>query len=101
MHDLKAGLKGNSGYSIRGLVVKSEASCMTLCIPLPLQTFPEIIPFIEVCVKMMEQVYNVPVDIDTPTVANDRGQPSQVQYGTVKMNTHILLSQCCMTNDCV
>ena len=50
------------------------------CISLPLQTFPEIIPFIEVCVKMMEQVYNVPVDIDNPTIANDRGQPSQVQY---------------------
>ena len=43
------------------------------------QTFPEIIPFIDVCVKMMEQVYNVPVDINTPTTANDRGQPSQVQ----------------------
>ena len=45
---------------------------------LPLQTFPEIIPFIEVCVKMMEQVYNVPVDIDTATTTNDRGQPTQV-----------------------
>ena len=45
---------------------------------LPSQTFPEIIPFIEVCVKMMEQVYNVPVDIDTATTANDRGQPTQV-----------------------
>ena len=49
----------------------------------PSQTFPEIIPFIEVCVKMMEQVYNVPVDITTPTTADDRGQPTQVHVMTL------------------
>jgi hypothetical protein len=48
------------------------------------QTYPEIIPFIEVCVKMMEQVYNVPVDIDTPTAA----QPSQVKYNVTLMTLY-------------
>ena len=40
-----------------------------------LQTFPEIIPFIEVCVKMMEQVYNVPVDIDGGVTSTSEARP--------------------------